>query len=100
MRAARLLPLVDLLPSAHRAWSSRGSSYENDPRLNLRTSRAKSDPAFTGSQPVWQAVPMLEADGRDRVQSMAMLEWLEEAYPRSAAAAEQTLKQRYTGARA
>jgi len=51
--------------------------YENVP-VNLLESKQK-DPAFTSRNP-FASVPMLEADGRDRAQSMAMLEWLDEAY--------------------
>jgi maleylacetoacetate isomerase/maleylpyruvate isomerase len=47
--------------------------------VDLRTSE-QSDAAFTARNP-FASVPMLEADGRDRAQSMAMLEWLDEAYP-------------------
>ncbi|MCP5395399.1 MAG: maleylacetoacetate isomerase [Sphingomonadaceae bacterium] len=36
--------------------------------------------AFTSRNP-FAGVPMLEADGRDRAQSMAILEWLDEAHP-------------------
>ncbi|PZO67203.1 MAG: maleylacetoacetate isomerase [Pelagerythrobacter marensis] len=35
---------------------------------------------FTARNP-FGGVPMLEADGRERAQSMAILEWLDEAYP-------------------
>jgi maleylacetoacetate isomerase len=35
---------------------------------------------YTARNP-FAGVPMLEADGRDRAQSMAILEWLDEAYP-------------------
>lgn len=56
----------------------KGLDYEVIP-VNLRTSE-QSDDAFTSRNP-FGSVPMLEADGRDRAQSMAMLEWLEEAYP-------------------
>lgn len=59
----------------------KGLSYEVIP-VDLRTSE-QSDEAFTARNP-FGTVPMLEADGRDRVQSMAMLEWLEEAYPEPA----------------
>ncbi|MEO1046766.1 MAG: maleylacetoacetate isomerase [Pseudomonadota bacterium] len=47
--------------------------------VDLRTSE-QSEEGFTRRNP-FGSVPMLEADGRDRAQSMAMLEWLEEAYP-------------------
>jgi len=36
--------------------------------------------AFVAKNP-FAGVPMLEADGRQRAQSMAILEWLDEAYP-------------------
>lgn len=36
--------------------------------------------AYVARDP-FASVPLLEADGRDRAQSMAQLEWLEEAYP-------------------
>lgn len=52
--------------------------YENIP-VNLLTSEQKGE-AFTSRNP-FGSVPMLEADGRDRAQSMALLEWLDEAYP-------------------
>lgn len=55
----------------------KGLDYEVIP-VDLRTSQ-QSDAAFTARNP-FGSVPMLEADGRDRVQSMAMLEWLDEAY--------------------
>ena len=38
------------------------------------------EPEFTARNP-FGGVPMLEADGRERAQSMAILEWLDEAYP-------------------
>ncbi len=56
----------------------KGLAYENVP-VNLLTSEQRED-AFTSRNP-FGSVPMLEADGRDRAQSMALLEWLEEAYP-------------------
>ena len=56
----------------------KGLAYENLP-VNLLKSEQK-DAAFASRNP-FASVPMLEADGRDRAQSMAMLEWLEEAYP-------------------
>lgn len=52
--------------------------YEVVP-VNLVQSEQKSD-GFTARNP-FGSVPMLEADGRDRAQSMALLEWLDEAYP-------------------
>ncbi len=56
----------------------KGLAYENVP-VNLLTA-AQKDETFTSRNP-FGSVPMLEADGRDRAQSMALLEWLEEAYP-------------------
>ncbi|WP_394728582.1 maleylacetoacetate isomerase [Altererythrobacter sp. GH1-8] len=57
----------------------KGIDYEYVP-VNLLTSEQKSE-GFTSRNP-FGSVPMLEADGRDRAQSMAQLEWLEEAYPK------------------
>ena len=56
----------------------KGIDYEYIP-VNLITSEQKGE-AFTSRNP-FGSVPMLEADGRDRAQSMAQLEWLDEAYP-------------------
>ena len=56
----------------------KGLEYEYIP-VNLRTGEQK-DEAFTSRNP-FGSVPLLEADGRDRVQSMAQLEWLDEAHP-------------------
>ncbi|MBA4164682.1 MAG: maleylacetoacetate isomerase [Erythrobacter sp.] len=53
-------------------------AYEVVP-VDLRTSEQKGE-AFTRRNP-FGSVPMLEAAGRDRAQSMALIEWLEEAYP-------------------
>jgi maleylacetoacetate isomerase/maleylpyruvate isomerase len=60
------------------ALNLKGLDYEVVP-VNLIESE-QSDPAFVARNP-FGSVPMLEADGRDRAQSMALLEWLEEAYP-------------------
>jgi len=54
--------------------------FENVP-VNLVTAENK-DAAFTVRNP-FGSLPMLEADGRDRAQSMALLEWLDEAYPQA-----------------
>ena len=70
----------------------KGLSYEVIP-VDLRTSE-QSGETFTSRNP-FGTVPMLEADGRDRAQSMAMLEWLEEAYPTPALLPEDT-EDRYT----
>ncbi|WP_152435149.1 maleylacetoacetate isomerase [Erythrobacter sp. THAF29] len=56
----------------------KGLDYENIPVNLLKTEQ--KDPAFTSRNP-FGSVPMLEAGGRDRAQSMALLEWLDEAYP-------------------
>ncbi|MEO0463638.1 MAG: maleylacetoacetate isomerase [Pseudomonadota bacterium] len=56
----------------------KGLAYENVP-VNLLEAEQKGD-AFTSRNP-FGSVPMLEADGRDRAQSMALLEWLEDAHP-------------------
>jgi maleylacetoacetate isomerase/maleylpyruvate isomerase len=70
----------------------KGLDYEVIP-VDLRTSE-QSGEAFTSRNP-FGSVPMLEADGRDRAQSMAMLEWLEEAYP-SPALLPAAIEDRYT----
>ena len=49
--------------------------------VNLLKSEQRGE-AFTGRNP-FAGVPMLETDGRDRAQSMAVLEWLDEAHPES-----------------
>lgn len=59
----------------------KGLDYEYVP-VNLLTSEQKGE-AFTSRNP-FGSVPLLEAGGRDRVQSMAQLEWLDEAYPEQA----------------
>lgn len=56
----------------------KGLTYENIP-VNLLETEQKGQ-AFTSRNP-FGSVPMLEADGRDRAQSMALIEWLDEAYP-------------------
>ncbi|GAB4478390.1 MAG: maleylacetoacetate isomerase [Erythrobacter tepidarius] len=60
------------------ALNLKGLPFENVP-VNLVTGENK-DAAFTARNP-FGSLPMLEADGRDRAQSMALLEWLDEAYP-------------------
>ena len=52
--------------------------YEYVP-VDLRAAEQKSD-EYTRRNP-FGSVPLLEADGRERAQSMAQLEWLDEAYP-------------------
>ncbi|MEL7197692.1 MAG: maleylacetoacetate isomerase [Pseudomonadota bacterium] len=56
----------------------KGLEFENVP-VNLLEGEQKGTP-FTSRNP-FGSVPMLEAKGRDRAQSMALLEWLDEAYP-------------------
>lgn len=56
----------------------KGLAYENV-GVNLLKSEQK-DEGFTSRNP-FGSVPLLEANGRDRAQSMAMIEWLDEAYP-------------------
>jgi maleylacetoacetate isomerase/maleylpyruvate isomerase len=60
------------------ALNLKGIAFENIP-VNLVTAENK-DTAFTSRNP-FGSLPMLEAGGRDRAQSMALLEWLDEAYP-------------------
>lgn len=62
----------------------KGLAYEYVP-VNLLKSEQK-DAAFTSRNP-FGSVPLLEVDGKDYVQSMAQIEWLDEAYPELAAAA-------------
>ncbi len=56
----------------------KGLAYEQDP-VNLLESAQRAD-LFTARNP-FAGVPMLEADGRDRAQSMAIIAWLDERYP-------------------
>ena len=56
----------------------KGLEYENCP-VNLLEAEQKGE-AFSSRNP-FATVPMLEAGGKDRVQSMAIIEWLDEAYP-------------------
>jgi maleylacetoacetate isomerase len=60
------------------ALTLKGLEYENIP-VNLLQGEQKADD-FTAKNP-FASVPILEAGGRDRAQSMAILEWLDEAYP-------------------
>ncbi|KLE34965.1 maleylacetoacetate isomerase [Aurantiacibacter luteus] len=70
----------------------KGLAYEQSP-VSLVEGRQKA-PEFTARNP-FGGVPMLEADGRDRAQSMAIIEWLDERYPeRPLLPAD--LEQRYT----
>ncbi|MEL7188205.1 MAG: maleylacetoacetate isomerase [Pseudomonadota bacterium] len=56
----------------------KGLDFENVP-VNLLEGEQKGS-AFTSRNP-FGSVPMLEAKARDRAQSMALIEWLDEAYP-------------------
>lgn len=60
------------------ALNLKGLDYDIVP-VNLVAAEQKGE-AYTGRNP-FGSVPLLEADGRDRAQSMAQLEWLDEAYP-------------------
>lgn len=61
------------------ALNLKGLAYDYVP-VNLVKSEQK-DAAYVARDP-FGSVPLLEADGRDRAQSMAQLEWLDEAYPK------------------
>jgi maleylacetoacetate isomerase len=63
------------------ALNLKGLAFENVP-VNLVSAENKT-PEFTKRNP-YGSLPMLDADGRDRAQSMALLEWLDEAYPNPA----------------
>lgn len=60
------------------ALALKGLDYELVP-VNLRTSEQKGA-EFTARNP-FGGVPMLEAAGRERAQSLAIIDWLDEAYP-------------------
>lgn len=68
-------------------------AYEYVP-VNLLSSEQKSD-AYTARNP-FGSVPLLEAEGRDRAQSMAQLEWLDEAYPDAPRLLPADIEQRFT----
>ena len=70
----------------------KGLEYEQEP-VNLLEAAQKGE-AFTSRNP-FASVPMLEAKGRDRAQSMALLEWLDEAYPENPLLPE-AVEDRYT----
>ena len=55
----------------------KGLEYENCP-VNLVEGQQKGE-AFAGRNP-FATVPMLEVDGKDYVQSMAQIEWLDEGF--------------------
>lgn len=60
------------------ALNLKGLEYDIEP-VDLLAG-AQKDAGFTARNP-FAGVPMLVAGGRDRAQSMAILEWLDEAYP-------------------
>lgn len=60
------------------ALNLKGLGYDYVP-VNLAQSEQKA-PDYVIRDP-FGSVPLLAADGRDRAQSMAQLEWLDEAYP-------------------
>lgn len=60
------------------ALNLKGLAYESEP-VNLLESAQKGE-GYTSRNP-FAGVPMLAAEGRDRAQSMAIIEWLDEAYP-------------------
>jgi maleylacetoacetate isomerase len=60
------------------ALNLKGLDYQVVP-VNIVKGEQK-EPKFLSHNP-FAGVPLLEADGRDRAQSMAILEWLDEAYP-------------------
>lgn len=60
------------------ALNLKGIDYQVVPVDLLKSEQRKS--SFRSRNP-FAGVPMLEADGRDRAQSMAIIEWLDEAYP-------------------
>lgn len=60
------------------ALNLKGLAYDYVP-VNLLKNEQKT-PAYVARDP-FASIPLLEADGRDRAQSMAQLEWLDEAYP-------------------
>jgi maleylacetoacetate isomerase/maleylpyruvate isomerase len=61
------------------ALNLKGLAFENVP-VNLVTAENKGE-AYASRNP-FGSVPMLEAEGQDRVQSMAIMEWLDELYPK------------------
>lgn len=60
------------------ALNLKGLAYDYVP-VNLVTGEQR-DATYVARDP-FGSVPLLAADGRDRAQSMAQLEWLEDAYP-------------------
>lgn len=62
------------------ALNLKGLEYDIVPVNLLKSEQTSAD--FAARNP-FATVPMLAADGRNRAQSMAILEWLDEAYPDS-----------------
>jgi maleylacetoacetate isomerase len=60
------------------ALNLKGVDYEVIP-VNLRTGE-QQDPQFVARNP-FAGLPVIEADGRSRAQSMALIAWLDEKYP-------------------
>lgn len=60
------------------ALNLKGLPYEYIPVSLLKSEQKAAE--YVARDP-FASVPLLEADGRDRAQSMAQIEWLEEAYP-------------------
>ena len=60
------------------ALNLKGLAYDYVPVSLLKGEQNAAD--YVARDP-FASVPLLEADGRDRAQSMAQLEWLDEAYP-------------------
>lgn len=75
------------------ALNLKGLAFENFP-VSLVKGENK-DQGFTARNP-FGSLPMLEADGRDRAQSMALLEWLDEAYPQGLRFLPADIEARYT----
>jgi maleylacetoacetate isomerase len=60
------------------ALNLKGLDYQVAPVNLLKSEQRAAE--YTARNP-FAGVPMLEAGGRDRAQSMAIIEWLDEAYP-------------------
>ncbi len=75
------------------ALNLKGGEYESRP-VNLRDGEHQAAP-YRSRNP-FGSVPMLEAGGRDRAQSMAILEWLDEAYPDAPPLLPRDIEDRFT----
>ena len=75
------------------ALALKGLAFDYVP-VNLLESEQKGA-AYKGRNP-FGSVPMLEAGGRDRAQSMAQLEWLDEAYPNTPRLLPENIEDRFT----